>query len=453
MRHNKPQPLDYDTIRDMLRTATPDRILRFIGKSHPADIALLFKGLEEDEVRKLFDVLFSARRAAKTLKELPPELLPDILAMLDDDKVARVISRADSDDAVAFIDSLPDERREHILSLLDPQQREEVRELISYPEGTVGRIITTDFMALPPDTTAQGAIDKIRERGELEAFFYLYVIDAAGILVGVVPIRNLVIAPTRRTLKEIMIADPVRANVMMDQEEAARLVSKYELLALPIVDDAGRLEGIITVDDVIDIINEETTQDMYRMAGLAEEDRVFTPVARSIRMRLPWMVLNLATAILAASVVGLFEGTIAKVVALATFMPIVAGMGGNGLTQTITVIVRAIALGELEFSSAKNAVLRQVSVNFVIALITAGVTAGIAFYWTCNPYLGLVLALAMLINLGIVAGLFGALIPLTLKWLGFDPAIGSAVIGTTFTDVFGFLSFLGLSTIFIHYLA
>jgi magnesium transporter len=452
MNQTKPPPIDYETVREMLRTATPDRVLRFIGKNHPADIALLFKGLEADEVRQLFDVLFSARRAAKTLKELPPDLLPDILAMVDDDKVARVIERANSDDAVAFIDSLPEERREHIMSLLDPEQREEVRELISYPEGTVGRIMTTDFMALPPVTTAQGAIDKIRERGELESFFYLYVVDDVGTLVGVVPIRNLVIAPPHRTLREMMIADPVRANVMMDQEEAARLVSKYELLALPIVDDAGRLEGIITVDDVIDIINEETTEDMYRMAGLAEEDRVFTPVTRSIRMRLPWMVLNLATAILAAFVVGLFEGTIAKVVALATFMPIVAGMGGNGLTQTITVIVRAIALGELEFSSAKNAIIRQVSVNFVIALITALVTALIAFYWTGNPYLGLVLALAMLINLGIVAGLFGALIPLSLKWLGFDPAIGSAVIGTTFTDVFGFLSFLGLSTIFIRYL-
>lgn len=452
LNHTKAPPIDYETVREMLRTATPDRVLRFIGKSHPADIALLFKGLEPDEVRKLFDVLFSARRAAKTLKELPPDLLPDIMAMLDDDKVARVIARANPDDAVAFIDSLPEERREHIMSLLDPERREEVRELISYPEGTVGRIMTTDFMALSPNTTAQGAIDKIRDRGELEAFFYLYVVNETGMLVGVVPIRNLVIAPRDRTLREMMIADPVRANVMMDQEEAARLVSKYELLALPLVDDEGRLEGIITVDDVIDIINEESTEDMYKMAGLAEEDRVFTPVNRSIRMRLPWMVLNLATAVMAATVVGFFEGTIAKVVALATFMPIVAGMGGNGLTQTITVMVRAIALGELEFSSAKDAVIRQVSVNFVIAFITAAIMAMIAYFWTENLYLGLVLAMAMLINLGIIAGLFGALIPLTLKWLGFDPAIGSAVIGTTFTDIFGFLSFLGLSTIFVSYL-
>ena len=434
------------------RIGTPDRVLRLIGKSHPADIALLFKGLEPNEVRFLFDVLFSARRAAKTLKELPPELLPDILSLIDDEKVARVIARADPDDAVTFIDSLPEERREKVLALVDPDLRASVRHLIGYPEGAVGRIMTTDYLAVLPNITAQGAIDKIRERGELEAFFYLYVVDDAGRLIGVVPIRNLVIAPPDRKLSEMMIVDPIRADVAMDQEEAARLVSKYELLALPIVGSNGRLAGIITVDDVIDIIDKETTEDMYKMAGLVEEDRVFTPASRSVKMRLPWMVFNLLTAIFAASVVSMFEGTIERVVALATFMPIVAGMGGNGLTQSITVIVRAIALGELEFSSARRAVLKEVTVNLVMATVTGGIAALIAYVWKGNPVLGLVLAMAMIINLGLIAGLFGALIPLTLKWLRFDPAIGSAVVGTTFTDVFGFLSFLGLATLFLRYL-
>jgi magnesium transporter len=448
----KPAAIDYDTVREMLRTATPDRVLRFIGKSHPADIALLFKGLEPTEIRQLFEILSSARRAAKTLKELPPELLPDILALIDDEKVGRVIVRADPDDAVTFIDSLPEERRERILSLLDPERRDEVRELISYPEGTVGRIMTTDFMALPPSTTAQGGIDKIRERGELETFFYLYVVDESGKLVGVVPIRNLVIAPPDRTLSEMMIADPVKADVFMDQEEAARLVAKYELLALPIVDEGGRLEGIITVDDVIDIITKESTEDMYKMAGLAEEDRVFTPVTRSVKMRLPWTILNLLTATLAASVVGFFEGTLQEIVALATFMPIVAGVGGNGATQTATVIIRAIALGELEFSSAWKAIVRQISVNVCLALAAGGVIAIAAFLWKGNPVLGLVLASAMIVNLGLVAGFSGAVIPLLLKALKFDPALGSGIVVTGLTDAFGFLSFLGLATVFIRYL-
>jgi magnesium transporter len=449
----KAAPIDHETVREMLRTATPDRVLRLIGHRHPADIALLFKGLDTIEVRKLFDILFFARRADKTLKELPPDLLPDILKVLDDEKISRMIVRADPDDAVMFIDALPEQRREPIIALLDPERRAEVRELISYPEGSVGRIMTTDFMTFLPETTAQGAIDQIREHGELETFFYLYVIEEAGKLVGVVPLRNLVVARPDRTLGSMMIADPVRANVMTDQEEAARLVSKYELLALPIVGESGRLEGIITVDDVIDIIDKEATEDMYKMAGLADEDRVFTPASRSVKMRLPWMILNMLTYIPVVFVVGMFEGTIEKVVALATFMPMVAGMGGNGCTQTITVIVRAIALGELEFSSARQAIGKQVLVNFVVALITAIVTAVIAFLWKGSIFLGLVLGLAMIINLGIVAGLFGALIPLTLKALRFDPALGSAVLGTTFTDVFGFLSFLGLSTLFLRYLS
>ncbi|MGH7816805.1 MAG: magnesium transporter [Candidatus Binatia bacterium] len=448
----KPAPIDYDTVREMLRTATPDRVLRFIGKSHPADIALLFKGLEPAETRQLFDVLFSSRRAAKTLKELPPELLPDILALIDDEKVGRLIVRADPDDAVTFIDGLPDERRERVLGLLDPERQAAVRELINYPEGTVGRLMTTDFMALPPSTTAQGAIDKIRERGELESFFYLYVVDDGGKLVGVVPIRNLVIAPPDRTLDEMMIADPVKANVFMDQEEAARLVARYELLALPIVDEAGRLEGIITVDDVIDIINQESTEDMYKMVGLAEEDRVFTPVSRSVKMRLPWTFLNLLTATLAASVVGFFEGTLQEIIVLVTFMPIVAGVGGNGATQTATVIIRAIALGELEFSSAWKAIVKQVLVNICIAAAAGALIAVAAALWKGNPYLGLVLAGAMVFNLGLVAGFAGAVIPLLLNALKFDPALGSGIIVTGLTDAFGFLSFLGLATWFRSYL-
>jgi magnesium transporter len=448
----KPASIDYDTVREMLRTATPDRVLRFIGKSHPADIALLFRGLDPGEVRQLFDILFSSRRAEKTLKELPPELLPDILALIDDEKVARLIVRADPDDAVTFIDSLPEERRERVMNLLDPERRAAVRELINYPEGTVGRIMTTDYMALPPDTTAQGAIDKIRERGELETFFYLYVVDDSGKLVGVVPIRNLVIAPPDRTLREMMIADPVKASVFMDQEEAARLVSRYELLALPIVDEAGRLEGIITVDDVIDIINQESTEDMYRMAGLAEEDRVFTPVSRSVKMRLPWTILNLLTATLAASVVGFFEGTLQELIALVTFMPVVAGVGGNGATQTATVIIRAIALGELEFASAWKAILRQIAVNVCIALAAGGLIAAAAVLWKGNPFLGVVLACAMIFNLGLMAGFAGAAIPLLLKALKFDPALGSGIIVTGLTDAFGFLSFLGLATLLRHYL-
>jgi magnesium transporter len=447
----KPSQLDYDTIREMLRTATPDRVLRFIGQKHPADIALLFKGLEPPEVRQLFEILFSTRRASKTLKALPPELLTETLAMIDDDKVVRLIARADPDDAVTFVDSLSQERRERIISLLDPERRKEVRELISFPDDTVGRIMTTDLVALPPTTTAQGAIDKIRERGELETFFYLYVVDDTNRLIGVVPIRNLVIAPPDRTLGEMMIADPIRAEVSMDQEEAARLVSKYDLLALPIVEHDGRLAGMITVDDVIDVIADETTEDMYKMAGIGIKERAFSPLRESAIRRVPWLGFNMLWAFAAASVISLFEKTIGAVPVLAVFMPIIAGQAGNAGIQTATVVVRSMALGEIEATNLPHLLRKEWALGLIKGLLFGSVLGIVAWVWKGNAALGLVAGLAMFLNM-LVAATGGVLVPTALRKLGFDPATVAGVFDTMLTDFMGFLIFLGLATLFIHYL-
>ncbi len=447
----KSPALNHETVRDLIRTATPDRILRVIGKSHPADIALLFRGLEPAEVRLLFDVLFSARRAAKTLKELPPDLLPDILTLIEDEKVARVIAWADPDDAVTFTDSLPEERREKVLSLVDPDRRQSVRQLTSYPEGTVGRIMTTDYLALQPGTTAQGAIDKIRERGELEAFFYLYVVDETGRLIGVVPVRNLVIAPPERTLGEIMIVDPIRTEVSVDQEEAARLVSKYDLLALPIVDHEGRLMGIITVDDVIDVIADETTEDMYKMAGVGVKERAFSPLRESAARRVPWLGFNMIWAFAAASVISAFEKTIGEVPALAVFMPIIAGQAGNAGIQTATVVVRSMALGEIESSNLLQLLRKEWGLGLIKGILFGSVLGVVAWLWKGNVTLALVASLAMLLNM-MVASTSGVLIPTALRRLGFDPATIAGVFDTMLTDFMGFLIFLGLATLLLHYL-
>lgn len=447
----KSPALNHETVRELIRTATPDRILRMIGKSHPADIALLFKDLEPTEVRLLFDVLFSARRAAKTLKELPPDLLPDILALIEDEKVARVIARADPDDAVTFTDSLPEERKEKVLALVDPERRESVRHLTSYPEGTVGRIMTTDYLVLLPNTTAQGAIDKIRERGELETFFYLYVVDGTGRLIGVVPIRNLVIAPQDRTLGEIMITEPIRAKVSMDQEEASRLVSKYELLALPIVDHEGRLVGIITIDDVIDIIDKETTEDMYRMAGVGIKEWAFSPLRDSVARRIPWLSFNMMWAFVAASVISAFEATIGQLPALAVFMPIIAGQAGNAGIQTATIVVRSMALGEVSLTDTLRVLRKEWALGLIKGTLFGLVLGAIAWVWKGNAMLGVVAGLAMFLNM-LVAATGGVLLPMTLRKLGLDPAIIAGVFDTMLTDLMGFLIFLGLATIFLRYL-
>jgi magnesium transporter len=448
----KAPSFNQEAVHEMIRTGTPDRVLRLIGKSHPADIALLFKGLEPNEARFLFDVLFSARRADRTLKELSPDLLRDILALIEDEKVARVIARANPDDAVSFIDSLPEERREKILAQVDPERRASVRQLISYPEGTVGRIMTTEFLALLPNVTAQGAIDRIRERGELETFFYLYVVDEAAKLAGVVPIRNLVIAPPYRTLGEIMIADPIHADVSMDQEEAARLVSKYDLLAMPIVDLYGHLVGIITVDDVIDVIADETTEDMYRMAGVGIKERAFSPLGESAARRVPWLGFNMLWAFAAASVISVFEKTIGEVPALAVFMPIIAGQAGNAGIQTATVVVRSMALGEVGSGNLSQLLRKEWGLGLIKGTIFGTVLGMVAWLWKGNAMLGMVAGLAMFLNM-LVAATGGVLVPTALRKAGFDPATVAGVFDTMLTDLMGFFIFLGLATLFIHYLS
>jgi len=443
--------LNHETVREMIRTGTPDRVLRLIGKSHPADVAPLFKGLEPSEARLLFDVLFSTRKAAKTLKELPPDLLPDILALIDDEKVGRVISRADPDDAVTFIASLPEERKERVLAHVDPERRAGFDKMIGYPEGTVGRIMTTDLLALSPEITAQGAIDKIRERGELETFFYLYVVDEAGKLIGVVPIRNLVVAPPDRLLRDMMIADPIRAEVSVDQEEAARIVSKYDLLALPIVDHDGRLLGLITVDDVIDVIADETTEDMYKMAGVGIKERAFSSLRESAARRVPWLGFNMVWAFAAASVISFFEKTIGQVPSLAIFMPIIAGQAGSAGIQTATVVVRSMALGEIESTNLAQLLRKEWGLGLIKGVLFGSVLGVVAWIWKGNATLGLIAGVAMFLNM-LVAATCGVLVPTTLRRFGLDPATVAGVFDTMLTDFMGFLIFLGLATLLIHFL-
>jgi magnesium transporter len=313
--------------------------------------------------------------------------------------------------------------------------------------------MTTRFLAVRESTTAQEAIEAIRRHTEeeVEQIFYLYVTDDDGQLRGVVPIRKLVTCPPQRPIGEVMITDPVSVPATADQEEAAQLAGKYNLLAVPVVDDGRRLVGVITVDDVIDVIKEEATEDMYRMVGLIEEEHIYTPLPTVIRRRLPWMVVNLATAFLASWVVGLFEASIQRLAVLAVFMPIVAGMGGNGGTQTLTVVTRGIALGEIDRDAGARAMLREVIIATAIGVVTGLCTAAGAYLWRGSPMLGVVLLLAMIINM-VIAGLAGAAVPLLLRALRQDPALGSGVIVTTFTDVCGFLSFLGLATLLIQYL-
>ena len=440
------------TLRRLLASGVLSRAERLLAKMPPADVAPLLADLTSDEIRTVIELLFRQRRAARVLRELPHEMLPQIFEAVTDQRLADVIARLEIDDLLEFAESIPEERREDVLSRLPAHRRDELMKANLYPEASAGRVMTNTFTALDEKMTAQEAIDSIRSIGEEEeSILYLYVVDDQRSLRGVVPIRRLVAARPGRPVGELMIREPVCVRAEADQEEVADVVRRYDLLAVPVVDVDNRMLGVITVDDVIDVITQEATEDMYHLAGLSEEDRVFSPAHTSIRKRLPWMLINLATCFLAAWVVGLFERSIEQVVALAIFMPVVAGMAGNSGTQSLTVITRGIALGELEFSSGLRAALKELAVGLVIGMATGIASAAAAVYWHQSPVLGLALFLAMVVAMA-VSGLMGAAVPLGLKALRQDPALGSGVIVTTFTDVFAFFAFLGIATLLLEHM-
>jgi magnesium transporter len=281
--------------------------------------------------------------------------------------------------------------------------------------------------------------------------FYLYVVDERGHLVGVVSLRRLLLVSPETPLKRIMTADLISARVDMDQEEVARQVAAYNLLAIPVVDEENKLVGIITVDDVIDVIKDEATEDIYRLAGVSGDERAFTPAGESLRKRLPWLGINLLTAFLAAAVVSMFEETIGIFPVLAIFMPIVAGMGGNAGMQTLTVIVRGIALGELTWGNSRKALMKEMAVGIGNGIVLGVAAALIVWITRGNPMLGAILGMAMIINM-FVAAAAGTLVPLGLRAANVDPALASSVFITTMTDVFGFFSFLGLAALFSRFL-
>ena len=442
-----------DSVRRLLRIGATANLLNLLQKQHPADLAQIFTDLQDKGREAAFTVLAdrNGRLAMEAVSELGPEAGAALLATRPAEEIARLAQDIPSDDAAALIDHLPEELSAAVLHLMRPKESGVVENLLEYAERTAGRIMNPTVFALNEDITVGEAITEIQSSRDVEMVFYLYVVDERRHLVGVVSLRRLLLVSPETPLKRIMTADIISARVDMDQEEVARQVAAYNLLAIPVVDAENKLVGIITVDDVIDVIKDEATEDIYRLAGVAGDERAFTPAIESLRKRLPWLGINLLTAFFAAAVVGLFEGTIDLFPVLAVFMPIVAGMGGNAGTQTLTVIVRGIALGELSWSNSRKALLKEVLVGLGNGVVLGATAAAVVWIVRGSPTLGLVLGMAMIINM-FVAAAAGTLVPLGLRAANVDPALASSVFITTMTDMFGFFSFLGLATVFARYL-
>ena len=440
----------FDSVKRLQRIGATANLINLLQKQHPADLADVFASLPDRNRRSVFDTLLenNSRLAMESLAELEPEVAAAMLVDHPPDRLARLFQDLPSDDAAALLDNLPDDLSTSVIELMRQKESGEVQHLLEYDDQTAGRIMNPNVFALTEDLTVGQAIEELQRSREVEMVFYLYVVDARRHLVGVVSLRRLLLVSPETPLKRVMTTDLISARVDTDQEEIAREVAAYNLLAIPVVDEENKLVGIITVDDVIDVIKDEATEDILRLAGVSADEHVLTGPFESWRKRLPWLGVNLVTATLAAFVVRQFQATVEEVVALAALMTIVASMGGNAATQTLTVVVRGIALGELTWSNSRRVLGKETLVAIGNGLVLGALGAGIAWWLAGNPYLGGILALAMLINL-IVAAVAATLIPIALRALKIDPALASSVFITTLTDVFGFFAFLGLAAFFL----
>jgi magnesium transporter len=442
-----------DSVKRLLRIGATANLLNLLQKQHPSDLAQVFSDLGDKDREAAFSLLAdrNGRLAMEAVSELGPENGAALLGTRSAEEIATLAQEIPSDDAAALIDYLPEDLSAAVLDLMRPRESGVVENLLEYDEQTAGRIMNPHVFALNEDMTVGESITELQSNRDVEMVFYLYVVDERRHLVGVVSLRRLLLVSPETPLKRIMTAELISARVEMDQEEVARQVAAYNLLAIPVVDEENKLVGIITVDDVIDVIKDEATEDIYRLAGVAGDEHAFTPAGESLRKRLPWLGVNLGTAFLATSVVALFEGTIEKVAALAIFMPIVAGMGGNAATQTLTVVVRGIALGELSWTNSRKALMKEAIVGLGNGIALGVAAALIAWAWRGSPVLGVVLGVAMIVNM-FVAATAGTLIPLGLRAANVDPALASSVFITTLTDIFGFFAYLGLATVLASYL-
>lgn len=442
------------SVRRLQRMGATANLVNLLQKQHPADLAQLFSELSDKDRQSAFSLLAerNPKLAMEGLSEFGPEAGAALLADRSAEEIVKLTQDLPSDDVAAIIDYLPEELSAAVLELIQKRPAGgDVGDLLEYAEQTAGRIMNPKVFALAEDMTAGEAITALQSSRDVEVVFYLYVMDARRHLVGVVSLRRLLLVAPATPLKGIMTTDLISVRVDTDQEEVARQVASYNLLAIPVVDEENKLVGVITVDDVIDVIKDEATEDVYRLAGVAGDDRVFTSATDSLRKRLPWLLVNLGTAFLAAAVVGQFQSTIGKVTLLAAFMPVVAGMGGNAATQTLTVIVRGIALGELTWGNSRKALFKEAAVGLGNGFACGVIGGFVVWLFTHDVMLGGILAMAMVINM-FVAATAGTLIPLGLRVLKVDPALASSVFITTLTDVFGFFSFLGLASLFLRFL-
>lgn len=441
---------DKNQILEFILESPFETILEQIDEIHPVDFLEALGEFDDDPLiilEKLPD-----EYVALLLDYAEDDEKFNLLSLFSKNRQAQIISEMSSDELVDLLGTLDEDEQNEIITNMNTAEVEEVKALLSYDPESAGGIMATEFISIKETDTVNETINYLRTMApDSETPYYIYVVDDLDVLKGVVPLRQIIVSTPDTLIKDIMIENIISAPVDMDQEEVSHIFEKYGFMAIPVVDHNGKILGIITVDDVMEIMKEEYTEDMFRLAGLDEEEKVAGTVIGAIKSRLPWLLVNLVTATLAAKTVSLFENTIAQIVALATFMPMVAGMGGNAGSQTLTLIIRGIAIGEISYENQADILKKEIAIGIINGLCLGLVVGVLGYFWVGSLAFGFVIGTAMLLNL-IVATISGYLVPVLLKKVGIDPALASAVFVTTVTDVLGFFFFLGLATVMLQYL-
>lgn len=421
---------------------------RKLEELHPADIAHILEALPLDDRLTVWQ-LVKSDRDGDILLEVSDAVRETLIADMDDHELLAAAKEMDADELADLAAELPRDVVHELMETLDAQQRERVRSALSYEEDQVGALMDFEMVTIREDVSLEVVLRYLRRLKELPGHTdKLFVVDYDGVLKGVLPIKRLLVNDPERNVSEVMASDPVTFHPDADAYEAAQAFERYDLVSTPVVDKGGKLIGRLTIDEMVDLIREESESEVLNMAGLREEEDIFASVWKSLRNRWAWLAVNLITAFIASRVIGLFDGSIEKLVALAALMPIVAGIGGNSGNQTITMIVRAMALDQMGTGNSARLLRKEAGVGMLNGLIWGGVI-GIVVYWLYGSWsLGVVMTAAMTLNL-LLAALMGVLIPVTLARMGRDPALGSSVMITAVTDSGGFFIFLGLATLFL----
>ena len=430
---------------DAVAAGEDERVRELVSPLHPADIADLFEQAPSDLRAALADSLADLLDG-DVIAELNDHVREELIDTLDPHEVADIASELETDDAVAIIEDMEEEDQRAVLRALAPDDRAAIEEALSYPEESAGRLMQRDLIAVPEHMTVGQVIDYLRDNQDLTTDFWeIFVVDPQHKPIGTAQLSWILRTPRNVGMADVMKRDQTLIPVDMDQEEVALRFQKYALISAAVVDPSGRLVGMITVDDIVHIIQEEASEDILKLSGAGDGD-INEPVLESYKSRVRWLIANLMTALVASSIIRVFEGTIAQMVALATLMPIVAGVGGNAGTQTMAVAVRAIATNQLTQSNTIRTIFREIRVAFLngaTVAVVIGIGVGLVF---ANMALGFVIAAAMMTNI-FVAGLAGVLVPVALDRFDIDPAVSSSVFVTMITDSMGFFAFLGLATL------